>query len=655
MSTGDRGTGRPTSGSGDPVHEADVAGLRAALDAGEVTAVELAARTLARLGAYDQAGPRLNAVPVRSSEVFADAAAADARIRAGRPASALDGIPYTAKESYSARGMTVSAGSPAFAHLVAGEDAFAIERMRAGGAVLIGLTTMPPMANGGMQRGVRGRAESPYNGEFLTSAFGSGSSNGSGSATGASIGVIGLGEETWSSGRAPASCNALVAYTPSRGVISMRGNWPLVPTMDVAVPHARSMADLLAALDVLVQPDARTDGDFWRTQPWLPIPPVQQVRPAAYTGLEPASLRGLTLAVPRMYIGTDDGIRSPIEPRESVLALWREMAEELRAAGATVIETDLPLVSHYEGDREGAPEIVSRGIVPPRFLRSELVELTVWGWDGFLRRNGDPALSRLADVDGERIFPHPPGALTDRYDARPPALELAAEVDLASLPEQPVPALEQIPAMAEGLAGLEATRERDWDAWLAEHGIDAVVLPTLADVGPADADMNPASAALAWRNGTWVANGNLVWRHFGIPTVTVPMGTMADIGMPVGLTIAGRPYDDTAVLRLGLAIEALRLRRTEPPRTPPLPATVWTPLAGDEAQPRLELHVERDGDELVARGSAAGAAIALWIDGVQPAIEIEGAADAFSARGRGSLAVALVRASGGDAGACARA
>ncbi|MBZ9918270.1 hypothetical protein LB517_14500 [Mesorhizobium sp. BR1-1-12] len=47
------------------------------------------------------------------------------------------------------------------------------------------------------------------------------------------------------------------------------------------------------------------------------------------------------------------------------------------------------------------------------------------------------------------------------------------------------------------------------------------MLPAVADVGPADADITEASAALAWRNGTWVANGNLVWRHFGIPTVTV--------------------------------------------------------------------------------------------------------------------------------------
>jgi amidase len=83
-------------------------------------------------------------------------------------------------------------------------------------------------------------------------------------------------------------------------------------------------------------------------------------------------------------------------------------------------------------------------------------------------------------------------------------------------------------------------------------------------------DVDEASADLGWRNGVWVANGNLVIRHLGIPTVTVPMGTMDDIGMPVGLTIAGRAYSDNELLAWAAAFEALRPRRTTPARTPEL-------------------------------------------------------------------------------------
>jgi amidase len=567
------------------VVEATIGQLRAALEAGRTTSEELVRLYLERIAAYDRGGPCLNAVVVDNPEALAEARASDARRARGQTLGPLDGIPYTAKDSYQVRGLTVAAGSPAFEHLVAQRDAFTIERLRAGGAVLIGLTNMPPMANGGMQRGVYGRAESPYSADHLTAAFGSGSSNGSGTATAASFAAFGLGEETWSSGRAPASNNALCAYTPSRGIISVRGNWPLVPTMDVVVPHTRTMADLLEVLDVVVADDAETRGDFWRVQPWVEIPTASAVRPASYRALEVADaaaaarvLTGVRLGVPRMYIGADPeagtaehpGIGGPtgrrIEPRASVLALWEAARRDLEAAGAEVVEVDFPAVTNYEGDRPGAPTIATRGFVSPEYLRREILDLSAWSWHDFLAANGDPALHHLADVDGARIFPHPAGALPDRYDG--------FDDDIADYPvfvrEHGVPVLTGIPGLEDGLRGLERTRRVDLEQWMDERGLDAVVFPAVADVGPADADVDEASAELAWRNGVWVANGNLVPRHLGIPTVTVPMGTMADIGMPVGLTIAGRAWDDTELLRLAAAFEATGARRATPPRTPPL-------------------------------------------------------------------------------------
>ena len=123
---------------------------------------------------------------------------------------------------------------------------------------------------------------------------------------------------------------------------------------------------------------------------------------------------------------------------------------------------------------------------------------------------------------------------------------------------------------ASGARGLEETRRVDLEQWMDALGLDAVVFPAVADVGPADMDVNESSANLGWRNGVWVANGNLAIRHLGIPTVTVPMGTMDDTGMPVGLTIAGRAHDDVALLRLAAAFEATGARRTTPSRTPPV-------------------------------------------------------------------------------------
>lgn len=563
------------------VTEVSIAQLRAALESGQTTAVELVQAYLARIDAYDGADTptALNAIVVRNPEALNEAQASDARRAKGETLGPLDGIPYTAKDSYLVKGLTAASGSPAFVDLVAYRDAFTIERLRAAGAICLGKTNMPPMANGGMQRGVYGRAESPYNADYLTAPFASGSSNGAGTATAASFAAFGLAEETWSSGRGPASNNGLCAYTPSRGVISVRGNWPLTPTMDVVVPYARTMADLLEVLDIVVADDPDTRGDLWRLQPWVPIPSVNEVRPAAYADLaaDAKALAGKRFAVPRMFINADPeagtseapGIGGPtgqrINTRESVIDLWKQARQALEDAGAEVVETDFPLVSNCEGDRPGAPTVFTRGLVSKEFLHHELWDLTAWAFDDFLQANGDPKLNRLVDVDGAKIFPHEPGTLPNREG------DLVAGMDeYVRMAERGITPWNEISTVPDGLRGLEQTRRIDLEDWMDKLGLDAVLFPTVADVGPADADVNPESADIAWSNGIWVANGNLAIRHLGVPTVTVPMGVMADIGMPVGLTFAGRAYDDSNLLRLAAAFESTGSKRQIPPRTPPL-------------------------------------------------------------------------------------
>ncbi|MBM7061832.1 amidase [Pseudomonas sp. UL073] len=563
------------------VTEVSISELRSALESGRTTAVELVQAYLARIDAYDPPGTptALNAVVVRNPDALQEAQASDARRAHGETLGPLDGIPYTAKDSYLVKGLTAASGSPAFANLVAYRDAFTIERLRAAGAICLGKTNMPPMANGGMQRGVYGRAESPYNAAYLTAPFASGSSNGAGTATAASFAAFGLAEETWSSGRGPASNNGLCAYTPSRGVISVRGNWPLTPTMDVVVPYARTMSDLLEVLDVVVAEDPDKRGDLWRLQPWVPIPSVAAVRPSSYLQLAAQSnaLAGKRFGVPRMFINADPeagtselpGIGGPtgqrINTRPSVIKLWEAARQALEAAGAEVLEVDFPLVSNCEGDRPGAPTVFTRGLVSKEFLHHELWDLSAWAFDDFLQANGDPKLHRLVDVDGPKIFPHDPGTLPNREG------DLAAGMDeYVRMAERGITPWDQITTLPDGLRGLEQTRRIDLEEWMDRLGLDAVLFPTVADVGPADADVNPQSADIAWSNGVWVANGNLAIRHLGVPTVTVPMGLMADIGMPVGLTFAGRAYDDSALLRLAAAYESTGSKRVVPPRTPPL-------------------------------------------------------------------------------------
>lgn len=565
------------------VVEASIADLREALASGDVTAVELVELYFARMDRFDTATTetKLNAVVVRNELALTEAAESDRRRAAGKTLSPLDGIPYTAKDNYMVKGLTIAAGSPAFTELVAQKDAFVIERLRAAGAICIGLTNMPPMANGGMQRGAYGRAESPYNEKFLTAPFASGSSNGSGTATTASFASFGLGTETWSSGRGPATNNSLCAFTPSLGYISVRGMFPLVPTQDVVVPQTRTMADMLELLNVIVDDDDTTRGDFWREQPWIQLPQSSQLRPQDFTMLGMSTeaagsyLAGKKFGIPKMYInkdpeqGTGDGkgmggsTGQKIVTRQSVVDAWEATRKKLESLGAHVIEVDFPAVTNYEGDRPGAPKLNNRGLVSPEYLESEIVDLCAWAWNDYLVANNDPALNSLADVDGSKIFPHPEGALPDRF--------YGFDDDLASYPkwvkDHPDLKLTDIPHMESGLKGLRETYRLDVQVWMDELELDAVLMPTVADIGPADMDVNENSADLGWRNGVWVANGNIAMRHLGIPSVTIPMGFLNDIGMPIGLTISGRAFTDNELLRLGCAIEAVHPQRVIPPRT----------------------------------------------------------------------------------------
>jgi amidase len=338
-------------------------------------------------------------------------------------------------------------------------------------------------------------------------------------------------------------------------------------------------------LDVLVNDDPDISGDFWRMQPWIRLPSPREACPEPFTSVYASAranqhkpLAGVRLAVPRMFIGTDPEqgtgpgvggvLGARIEPRQSMLELWRSARTDLEAAGATVVETDFPVVTNYEADRPGAPSVFNRGIVPGEFFDHELWELSMWGWHTFLSLNDQAGLNRLDQVDGPQIFPRHPldtlEQLTTDLDVNLADYVTRAESDGIIDPfNGPTAALTRA-----GIEGLEESRRLDFEQWLRDNQLDAAIFPTQTDVAPSDADSNPASSAIAWRNGVWVSTGNLAIRHFGIPTVTVPMGLASDIRMPFGLTFAGAAYSDAALVRLATIFEALRPRRAAPPRTP---------------------------------------------------------------------------------------
>lgn len=567
--------------------EASISDLKQLLDDRVITSVELVALYLHRIGKYDCRGPCLNSITLINPEVFAEAQASDDYRASGKPARPLEGIPFTVKDSYKVRGMTVAAASPAFAKLEATSDAAIIELLRKAGAVVLGKTNMPPMADGGCQRGLYGRSESPYNQKYMPTAYASGSSYGCGVSTAASLAAFGFAGESVTSGRSPASNNALVAYAPSRSVIPPRGLWPLYPTCDQVVPHTRTMDDMFRVLNVVVaDDDAAGDADFWRSQPYVSLPRVSEIRPADYLALaNPDALRNKRLAVPRCFIGVE-GAKPVNACSAGVRALWERARADIEKLGATVIETDLPLFENYtKQDFPGQSMNVPN--LPEEWPALERCEMIALSWNSFLCGNGDKDIPNFTSgVELDKIHPHI-APMDDPSQHTESQNQVRYEDMVAAVKSWGDKSLADLPGCQEALQALEAMRMKDLEDWMFENKYDAVVFPTNGDVAFADSDENYESMMSALRDGVKYANGGRSLKHLGVPCITVPMGNLVEEKMPVGLSFCGRAYDDSNLLSYAFAYEEATKRREIPPLAPSLPSDEITVIASSPSSPPI--------------------------------------------------------------------
>ncbi|TCU43763.1 amidase family protein [Curtobacterium sp. PhB146] len=605
--------------------DSDIASLRERLERGETTALALAQHALRRVARIDRDGPRLGAVPVLDPRLLERAVANDAQRTAAAagapeavPLGPLHGIPFTVKDSFAVAGLTAAAGSPAFANTVARRDAVVVERLLAAGALLVGKTNMPPMAIGGGQAGLYGRTRSPYSPEWLAAAWHSGSSIGSGVAVAASLCAFGLGEETVSSGRSPASNNALVAYTPSWGVVPSVGNWPLHPYRDVVVPHTRTVSDLREVLAVIAGAD---DRDVWQQQDTVDVSAAETVAArfrAKRPGADPTPLDGLVVGVPTLYVPSEDADSSAtaatpsIPLRPSIRDRWDALEHELVTAGARVVRVRFPLVESYEG-RGTAASLEETGHLAPEWTAFELRELMTVSWQRFLDDHATEPVS-LSDLTPGAIRPDPPYALDAVENGR---VHPGRDVfDFTAITRDAPLSDEQVSAVAgPAIAGLDRARRELFEDWLRREGLDVVAFPANSDIGPHDADVDPESARAAWADGAVFSTTNHVLRRVGIPSVTIPMGTMADTGMPVGATICGPAFSDAHLVDVADALEARLAPRTRP-RLPDVaalgavrsagagPTTVQGPITAhlrgtatvaDDGGVLVEVHASVDG------------------------------------------------------------
>ncbi|MBL8772867.1 MAG: hypothetical protein JNK30_15910 [Phenylobacterium sp.] len=225
------------------------------LAARKIGALELMDAAIARIEDRDRA---LNAVVVRDFDRARDAAkAADAALARGERRPLL-GLPMTVKESNQVEGLPSTWGSPAFSGWTAPRDAVVIQKLKAAGAIVMGLTNVPPfLADWQATNPVYGRTRNPWD---LSRSPG-GSSGGSAAALASGMTPLEIGSDIGGSIRVPSAFCGTYGHKPTYGLVSSRGHSP--PGLDggpvplaVVGPMARAPADLRRALDVIAGPEA---------------------------------------------------------------------------------------------------------------------------------------------------------------------------------------------------------------------------------------------------------------------------------------------------------------------------------------------------------------------------------------------------------------
>ena len=313
------------------VYEQSILELQAAQASGRVTSRGLVESYLARIQAYDQAGPRLNAIVLINPRAREDADAMDRERADKKVRGPLHGIPVLVKDNYDTADMPTSGGTLGLATLQPSADAFQVKKLRDAGAVILGKTTMHELAAGITTiSSYTGQTRNPYDLYRLPG----GSSGGTGAAIGASFAAAGMGSDTCGSIRIPAANQNLVGLRGTHGLSSRSGVMPLSSTQDIAGPLARSVTDLAIMLDATVGGDP-TDANTAEGASHIPK--------SYRDSLDANGLKGARVGVLRALWGN--------APEDAeVTGIIQKAIDGFKAQGAEVVDIVVPGVEELLRD-----------------------------------------------------------------------------------------------------------------------------------------------------------------------------------------------------------------------------------------------------------------------------------------------------------------
>ena len=521
--------------------DVSVAELEALYRARRYTVSQVVRWHLARMDRYDGL---YRAVQTRAdAAALAEAAREDSQLRTrGFKPGPLFGVPIVIKGNTSVQGLVTTAGFRGFDlpghELVAPRDAPIVARLRAAGAIVIGVTNMPDFAASDTTRStVFGRTGNAYDVRFSPG----GSSGGTVTAVTANFAVLGNGTDTGNSIRMPVATSNLVGVFPTRGLVSIAGVAPMDWKLDNTGPIARSVADAALALTVMAGEDTSdpvTAGSAGRAQA------------KDYTRfLRAGALKGRRFGIPAFVMdGTStvfQGLcpgaspevaarvkaenRTPLKPETR--AAFLHAVEELRAAGAEVV---------------AAPDILPDSFADQASRICTLPYLRE-GYDTFLRDFGPSQYHSVDAYAGAVGRPLPPVAVGGAGGQA----GMSTRNDIRQVRLEADPAAEEtyLKPRREALTAYVATLDR--------LHLDGLVYPA-AQMPPPDETM-PQDGTLSGGPHSATAWVNML----GVPAIAIPAGFYDD-GLPFGIEFSGRPWRDGDLIAWAYDYERAHSHRRRP-------------------------------------------------------------------------------------------
>ena len=469
-----------------------IATARDGLKAGDFTAVELVNRYIRNI----ERSRGLNAFITETPEISLQRAKeSDARRASGNTVGSMDGIPIAVKDLFCTDGVLTTAGSHILDGFVPPYESTVSENLLKSGALMLGKTNLDEFAMGSANiTSYYGNVINPWKGKDGKDLVPGGSSGGSAAAVAGRLALGATGTDTGGSIRQPASFTGIVGLKPTYGRCSRWGIIAFASSLDQAGPMTRTVRDAAIMLSAMAGHDVKDS-----TSAPVDVPDFEAVLSR--------DIKGLKVGIPKEY--RMDGMSPEIE------SLWTKGIKMMKEAGATIIDVSLPNTQHA---------------LPVYYIIAPA-----------------EASANLARYDGVRFGLRVEGNSLDDMYAKTRGEGFGAEVQRRVLIGAYVLSAGFYDAYYRKAQRVRRLISQDFIN--AFEDVDVLLTPTAPSAAFAIGEKQDDPITM-YQNDVFTVPSSLA----GMPAISVPSGLNTD-GLPLGLQLIGRPFDEETVLRAAGVLE----------------------------------------------------------------------------------------------------